>query len=112
MSGSIKRPLFVIGKTKTPGGIKKRDLTKYWKENYESNTKAWMTGKLMFFYYLILLRHVVSSWLKTWDEELDKTGRNVLLYIDGCPGHKWDIQLKHIEVKFLPAGTTARSQVS
>ena len=72
MDGSEKWPLLVIGKFKNPRcfkGIRKLPT------NYEANKRAWMTGELF------------SKWLRSFDAEMSKADRKVLLVIDNCSAH-------------------------
>lgn len=95
MDGSCKLQPFVIGKSRSPRCFKNaRGLS----VRYASNKKAWMT------------RDLFTEWLRAWDTELEKSGRQVCLLLDNCSAHHVAIQLKNITVKFLPANTTAKLQ--
>ena len=37
-----------------------------------------------------------------WDLELEKSNKTILLVIDNCPSHKITIELKQIEILFIP----------
>ncbi|XP_064463216.1 tigger transposable element-derived protein 6-like [Ornithodoros turicata] len=51
-----------------------------------------------------------KQWLKTWDRKLELRNRKVLLIVDNCTAHKMDVELRAIELAFLPANTTAALQ--
>ena len=53
---------------------------------------------------------IFNKWLLEWDLELWKTRTKILLVIDNCPSHRVDIDLKSIEILFLPANLTATLQ--
>ena len=72
MDGSVKRQPFVIGKSRNPRCFKN---VKSFPTSYTSNSKAWMTNKIF------------KNWLMSWDEELTKTKKKALLFIDNCPAH-------------------------
>lgn len=92
MAGTEKLPLFVIGKSLKPRCFKNiRTLP----TEYAANGKAWMTADLF------------KRWLTTWDRKLELRNRKVLLIVDNCSAHKMDVELKAIELAFLPANTTA-----
>lgn len=95
MDGSEKRPLLVIGKSKTPRCFRtcaKLPVT------YMANKKAWITSDIF------------EQLLRDWDEELSRNKRNVLLLIDNCPAHPQVKNLKWIELVFLPPNVTATLQ--
>ncbi|XP_064488391.1 tigger transposable element-derived protein 4-like [Ornithodoros turicata] len=95
MSGTEKLPLFVIGKSSKPRCFKNiRTLP----TEYTSNSKAWMTGELF------------KWWRKKLDRKFELQKRRVLLIVDNCSAHKVDVELKSIELAFLPANTTAALQ--
>uniref|UniRef100_A0A914DVE0 DDE-1 domain-containing protein n=1 Tax=Acrobeloides nanus TaxID=290746 RepID=A0A914DVE0_9BILA len=95
MTGSEKRPLLVIGKYKSPHCFKHRGKPPV---EYDANANAWMNSKIF------------DAWLKKWNEELAQDDRHILLYVDNSCPHKSTLKLSHIELKLLPANTTARSQ--
>lgn len=91
MTGSYKKKLLVIGKSKTPRCFKNvKNLT----VDYKSNKKAWMTGDIF------------SDWLKEWDKQLAKEKRHILLTVDNCPAHP-PVQTEFIKLVFLPPNTTS-----
>ncbi|KAH9381097.1 hypothetical protein HPB48_010769 [Haemaphysalis longicornis] len=57
-----------------------------------------------------MTRDLFTEWLRAWDTELEKTGRQVCLLLDNCSAHHVAIPLKIITVKYLPANTTAKLQ--
>jgi len=91
MSGSEKRKLLVIGKSKKPRCFK--GVTSF-PVTYESNTKAWMTSELF---------QKIST---SWDHELRSKRRKILLLLDNRPAHP-HLDLKFIKLVFLPPNTTS-----
>lgn len=92
MTGSDKRRLVVIGKSKTPRCFKN---IKSLPVDYKNNNKAWMTSDIF------------KEWLKIWDQELKKQNRKILLLIDNCPSHPAIQNLRNIELVFLPPNMTS-----
>lgn len=92
MSGSEKRKLFVIGKSKNPRCFKN---VKNLPVDYYNNQKAWMTTDLF------------NKFLLDWDKELKKKRRKILLLIDNCPSHINLRDFEFIKVVFLPPNTTS-----
>ncbi|XP_056630722.1 tigger transposable element-derived protein 4-like [Diorhabda sublineata] len=92
MSGSEKRKLFVIGKSKNPRCFKN---VKNLPVDYYNNQKAWMTTDLF------------NKFLLDWDKELKKKRRKILLLIDNCPSHIDLRDFEFIKVVFLPPNTTS-----
>src|SRR6187399_2718258 len=85
MTGSVKRPLYVIGKSVNPRCFKsgKPPL------EYDGNKTAWMTAELF------------TNWLKKWDTELAEAGTKILLILDNARVHPPTIELVNIELLFL-----------
>lgn len=96
MTGSIKRKPLVIGKFSNPRCFKGFDPNSI--VQYKSSTRAWMTSKIF------------NNWLLSWDMELSKKGNKILLVIDNCPAHRIEIELKSIEILFLPVNSTSKIQ--
>lgn len=95
MTGTEKLPLFVIGKSQKPRCFKNiRSLP----TDYAANKKAWMTGELF------------KQWLRKLDRKFELGKRHVLLLVDNCSAHKVEIELRAIELAFLPANTTVALQ--
>ncbi|XP_057657380.1 tigger transposable element-derived protein 4-like [Diorhabda carinulata] len=92
MSGSEKRKLFVIGKSKNPRCFKN---VKNLPVDYYNNQKAWMTTDLF------------NKFLLDWDKELKKKRRKILLLIDNCPSHINLRDFEFIKVVFLPPNITS-----
>lgn len=90
MTGSIKRKLLVIGKSKNPRCFKN---IKRLPVNYRSNKSAWMTSQIF------------EEEIRKWDCELK--GNKILLLVDNCPAHPVIENLQNIELRFLPANTTS-----
>ncbi len=91
-----KLPALVIGKSRKPRCFKNID-PKTLPVTYRSNKKAWMNGALF------------EEWLKSLDAKMRRQKRHVLLFLDNAPAHPV-IKLANVELKFLPANTTSRSQ--
>lgn len=90
MSGTEKRKLLVIGKSKNPRcfkNIKQLPVT------YKANKSAWMTSQIF------------EEELRKWDAELK--GRKILLLVDNCPAHPLVSNLRNIELAFFPPNTTS-----
>ncbi|EFA12409.1 Tigger transposable element-derived protein 4-like Protein [Tribolium castaneum] len=97
MDGSEKIKLLLIGKSKNPRCFRG---TKWLPVDYESNSKAWMTGFLF------------EKWLLKLDKKFEAENRKVLMLIDNCSAHPPDLQskLKSIELKFFPSNATSKLQ--
>lgn len=95
MTGTEKRKLLVIGKSKTPRCFKN---CKVLPVNYTANSKAWMTSEIF------------EKEVRNWDHELQKQKRNIVLMIDNCPAHPEIENLHSIKLVFLPPNTTAALQ--
>lgn len=92
MTGSCKRKLLVIGKSKKPRCFKNiRSLP----VTYENNVKSWMTSEIF------------ERWLRNWDAELKANNKKVLLLVDNCPAHPAVTSLKCIKLVFLPPNVTS-----
>lgn len=90
MSGTEKRKLLVIGKSKNPRcfkNIKQLPVT------YKANKSAWMTSQFF------------EEEVRKWDAELKS--RKILLLVDNCPAHPIISNLRNIELAFFPANTTS-----
>ncbi|CAH0718342.1 unnamed protein product, partial [Brenthis ino] len=90
MSGTEKRKLLVIGKSKNPRcfkNIKQLPVT------YKANKSAWMTSQIF------------EEEVRKWDAELKS--RKILLLVDNCPAHPIISNLRNIELAFFPANTTS-----
>jgi len=92
MSGTIKKKLLIIGKSKNPKCFKNvRSLP----VDYENNRKAWMTSDIF------------VKWVRDWDRELTKKKKKILLLVDNCPAHPSISDLRSITLIFLPPNTTS-----
>lgn len=90
MSGTEKRKLLVIGKSKNPRCFKH---IKQLPVTYKANKSAWMTSQFF------------EEEVRKWDAELK--GRKILLLVDNCPAHPLVTNLRNIEIAFFPANTTS-----
>ncbi|XP_050672958.1 tigger transposable element-derived protein 4-like [Leptidea sinapis] len=92
MTGSCKRKLLVIGKSKKPRCFKNiRSLP----VTYENNVKSWMTSEIF------------EKWLRNWDAELKANNKKVLLLVDNCPAPPAVTNLKCIKLVFLSPNVTS-----
>uniref|UniRef100_A0A2H1W5C7 SFRICE_029010 n=1 Tax=Spodoptera frugiperda TaxID=7108 RepID=A0A2H1W5C7_SPOFR len=92
MSGTTKKKLLVIGKSKNPKCFKNlRSLPVV----NESNRKAWMTSDIF------------VKWVRNWDRDLTKQKKKFLLLVDNCPAHPSIGDLKSITLIFLPPNATS-----
>jgi hypothetical protein len=98
--GSHKIDPLVIGKSENPRCFKNVDVS-YLPMMYRYNTKAWMLGAIF------------REWLLGFDRQVGTKHGNqrVLLLLDNCSGHKCaGLDLKHVDVHFLPPNTTTAIQ--
>lgn len=110
MSGTEKKGLLVVGKATNPRCFKKAKLPV---DFYFSSRKAWMNSRCFVRSLIItFLGDIFELWLRSWDDELVRASRKILLFVDGCSMHKPINDLKNIELRFFPPNTTSRSQVS
>lgn len=96
MSGSDKRKLLVIGKSKQPRGFPS-NLSKL-PVVYRHSANAWMTSQIF------------TEYLQSWDRSLRLQGRSILLLVDNCSAHPAVEGLISIRIEFLPPNTTATLQ--
>lgn len=97
MSGGDKRKLLVIGKSAKPRCFKGLVMNRL-PVVYHANKNAWMTSVIF------------QEWLKSWDAELQRDSRKVLLLLDNCAAHPHLDCLRNIQLEFLPANTTSLIQ--
>ena len=102
-AGEKMKPI-LIGKSKTPRGLKNVDMKKL-PVKYCSQSNAWMAGPLF------------EEYLIWFDKEVGKTepNRKVLLFIDNASVHKSALaevsnKLKHTMVILFPKNTTSHTQ--
>lgn len=93
--GSEKLPLLMLGKSPRPRCFKN---IKRLPCEYKNQARAWMTGDLF------------VTWLKDLDQKMVKTNRKILLFVDNCPAHPKNVNLKNVELAFLPPNTTSKLQ--
>lgn len=86
MTGSDKKSLFIIGKSKNPRCFKN---VKKLPVDYTANKKAWMTSEIF------------KAYLMTWNKELQHQKRKILLLVDNCPAHPHVENLTNIKLAFL-----------
>jgi hypothetical protein len=93
MDGSDKLPLLVIGKSAKPRAFKGVKVP----VDYTSNKKAWMTGAIF------------EDWMRQLDKKMTLKGRKIVMIVDNCSAHP-PLQMKSIELVFLPPNTTSVTQ--
>ena len=100
MTGTDKRRPLIIGKSQRPTALKRRSISiRQLGIEYYSNANGWMTAPIF------------QCWLKSWNEELIKQKREILLLIDNAPSHIIDDSgYSNIKVQFLPPNTTSQIQ--
>ncbi|XP_023721482.1 tigger transposable element-derived protein 4-like [Cryptotermes secundus] len=91
-TGSEKRKLLVIGKSKNPRCFKNVENLPV---RYSANKKSWMTSSLF------------EAELRSWDRELQTRKRKIILLVDNCPAHPVLQNLEKIKLVFIPANTTS-----
>lgn len=92
MTGTEKRDLLVIGKSRNPRCFKS---VKRLPVKYRTNKKAWMTSAIF------------EEEIRNWDEELVKKRRKIALLVDNCTAHPKIKELKSIKLIFLPPNCTS-----
>ena len=93
-SGSDKRKLLVIGKSKQPRCFRGVNMAKL-PCSYASTKKAWMSVELF------------NAFLCNLNEDMKKQKRNILLLVDNAPVHIVTQELSNIAVFFLEPNTTS-----
>ena len=84
----------VIGRSKKPRcfkNISTESLPVLWKYN----NKAWMT------------RNILSDWLISLNNKMQKEGGKILLFIDNVKSHPKDLKTDFVKIQFLPPNTTS-----
>lgn len=89
MTGTDKRKLLVIGKSRDPRsfcGKKSLPVT------YKSSKNAWMTGDIF------------REWLQEFNRDMVRQRRKVLLLVDKCSAHPTEaaVGLSNVRMEFLP----------
>ncbi|XP_072144212.1 tigger transposable element-derived protein 6-like [Dermacentor andersoni] len=96
LDGTDKRVPLVVGKSARPRCFKG---TKRMPVKYVANSKAWMT------------RPIFSEWLKEFNQDVKRQGRQVCLLLDNCSAHHVEgLQLSNIELHYFPANCTSLIQ--
>jgi len=52
---------------------------------------------------------IFEEWIRSWDEQLERKGRKVLVFLDNCSSHP-KLLLKSIKPVFMPPSTTSHTQ--
>ena len=97
MTGTDKRKLLLIGKTKSPRCFKGVDQQQLPVTN-RNNSAAWMTFVIF------------QDWLFTWDSELHSNNWHICLLVDNATSHPNSVELTNIHLVFLPLNTTSLMQ--
>ena len=95
MDGSEKVDLLIIGKFANPRCFKG---IRSFPAQYSHNKKAWMTSDIW------------TKWIRAFNNKMKYKNRNVALVIDNCPAHPHVKDLTNVEVVYLPATTTSKTQ--
>jgi hypothetical protein len=75
-TGTDKRVLFVIGKSKRPRSFPRTSQPERdWGIRYRHNSKAWMMAADF------------SNWVKDWNRKLQATTQKIMLIVDNAPTH-------------------------
>lgn len=95
MTGTDKRKLLVIGKSKSPRCFRGTGATLQVK--YDANANAWMTSSIF------------CDWLNAFDDDMKRQCRKVIVVVDNCSAHPNDADknLQHVKLVFLPPNTTS-----
>lgn len=95
MTGTVKLPLYCIGKSANPRAFRGFDRSKYCK--WSSNKTAWMNGATF------------RDYMRWFDNKMGELGkRNVLLIMDNAPTHQLaGLHLANTTVEFFPANVTS-----
>ena len=91
--GEKLKPL-VMGKAENPRcfkGIDKSKLPVKW----AFNRKAWMT------------MDIFKDWVSDLNSQMRRSNRRILIFLDNATSHSHDLKFSHVELKFLPPGTTS-----
>ncbi|XP_061184351.1 tigger transposable element-derived protein 4-like [Saccostrea echinata] len=97
MTGTDKRKLLVIGKSKDPRCFRgKKSLP----VKYAANRNSWMTGEIF------------SEWIRDFNRDMCRQKRKVILFVDNCSAHPKESaqRLSNIRLEFLPPNTTSLIQ--
>lgn len=86
----------VIGKSQKPRCFKN---VKKLPVKYRANKKSWIVADIF------------EKEVRSWDEELTKKGRKIVLLLDNCNAHPHVQGLKSIRLVFLPPNTTSVLQL-
>lgn len=92
MTGSDKKKLLVIGKSRNPRCFKN---VKSLPVDYTANKKAWMTSTIF------------EEEIRKWNNKLRRSNRKILLVVDNCPAHPELPNLTNITLVFLPPNATS-----
>lgn len=91
--GTEKIKPLVIGKSRNPRSFSNMQSLPC---EYRNQDRAWMTGDLFI------------SWVRSFDKQMQKNSRMVVLFVDNCPAHPKNIPgLQNVRVEFLPPNSTS-----
>ncbi len=89
--GSEKLPLLLIGKSTKPRCF---ENVKTFPCEYQQQRCAWMTGDMF------------TKWLQRLDQKCITERRQIFLFVDNCLSHPKNVELKNVEIIFLPPNTS------
>lgn len=92
-TGTVKWPIFYIGKAKRPRCFGKKQVADYG-FRYRNNKTAWMTSKFF------------EEWLKEVDQHFRSKQQHVALTLDNFPGHMIAYQPTNIELIYFEPNLT------
>ena len=93
-SGTDKRKMLLIGKSKNPHCFKNVNMNNV-NCRYNSTDKAWMSVRIF------------NDFLKELNDDMAKQKRRIILFIDQAPVHKVTAEYEHVKVEKLEANTTS-----
>lgn len=95
-SGTDKRKVLVIGKSKQPRCFKHFNVQLY--VDYVHSTKGWMNSSLFL------------DFIKKLNQDMLRQDRKILLLLDNASSHPTDVDLSNVKLCFLPPNTTSHLQ--
>jgi hypothetical protein len=93
--GSERLRPFVLGKSKNPRCFKN---IKSLPTSYAANSKAWMTSTIF------------EQQMHALDAKIGGQNRKIVLFMDQCPAHPVNLELRNIKLIFFPANCTSQLQ--
>ncbi|KAE8218144.1 hypothetical protein CF319_g7920 [Tilletia indica] len=97
--GSEQMEPIIIGRAAKPRCFNKHTAAQLGFRYYWNNKTAWMTGGIF------------TEWILSWDADLRRSERKILLLVDNFSGHSVDTtKLTNIRLEFFKANLTAHVQ--